>query len=293
MQIFDNLSKKIDFFVFNTLISIYKRMKIDKKRHLLKTVTWRVLATLITILIAWLISGDVTIALHIGAWEVLLKMLAYYFHERLWFKYIRFNKKIKRQKNIFQQYIKVDRKEKEKLYDQKPKVLWFTGLSGSGKSAIANATEQLLHSKGYKTYILDGDNVRWGLNADLTFSKKDREENIRRVSEVAKLFADSGTIVITAFISPYESTRKMAKDIIGEDDYVEVYVDTTLDTCIRRDIKGLYKKAMNGEIKDFTGVNDPYDIPIHPDIVVDGNIDGEENIIECANIIFENIKDKI
>ena len=269
------------------------KIKVDKKRHILKTITWRILATVTTILLAWLIAGDVSIALHIGAWEVIIKMLIYYLHERFWFKYIRFTKKIKRQKNIFVQAIKVDRKQKEKMYDQKPKVIWMTGLSGSGKSAIANATEQLLHSKGYKTYILDGDNVRWGLNADLSFSKKDREENIRRVSEVAKLFADSGTIVITAFISPYESTRKMAKDIIGEDDYVEVYVDSTLETCIRRDTKGLYKKAMKGEIKDFTGVNDPYDTPVHPDIVVDGNIDGEENVNDCANIIFENIKNKI
>jgi len=268
-------------------------MRVDKKRHIFKTITWRILATVITILLAWLISGDVTIAFHIGAWEVFIKMLAYYFHERFWFKYIRFKKKTKKPTNIFQQSFKVDRKEREKEYHQSSKVIWLTGLSGSGKSAIANATEQLLHAKGYKTYILDGDNVRWGLNADLTFSKKDREENIRRVAEVAKLFADSGTIVITAFISPYESTRKMAKDVIGSEDYIEVYVDTSLESCMRRDVKGLYKKAIAGEIKDFTGVNDPYDIPINPDIVVDGNKDGDDNVDFCANTIFENIKDKI
>jgi adenylylsulfate kinase len=268
-------------------------MKPDKKRHILKTITWRFLATLITFLLAWIIGGDITVAMHIGAWEVFIKMLAYYYHERFWFKYIRFRKKIKKPKNVFHQNFKVDRKEKEKSYHQESKVLWFTGLSGSGKSAIANATEQLLHAKGYKTYILDGDNVRWGLNSDLTFSKKDREENIRRVAEVAKLFADSGTIVITSFISPYHSTREMAKEIIGKDDYIEVFVDTSIKTCERRDIKGLYKKAREGKIKDFTGVNDPYDKPINPDVVVDGNEDGDDNIVKCANEIFENIKDKI
>jgi len=268
-------------------------MKIDKKRHLLKTITWRVLATLITILLAWIIVGDISVALNIGLIEVFVKMLAYYYHERFWFKYIRFRKKIKRPNDIFQQSFRVDRKEKEKLYHQHSKVIWLSGLSGSGKSAIANATEQLLHAKGYKTYILDGDNVRWGLNSDLDFSKKSREENIRRVSEVAKLFADSGTIVITSFISPYESNRQMAKDIIGYDDYIEVYIDTTIETCIRRDVKGLYKKAKEGKLKNFTGVNDPYEVPINPDIIVDGNEDGDENIIKCANIIFENIKDKI
>ena len=262
-------------------------MKVDKKRHIFKTVTWRILATMITIILAWLISGDVSIALQIGLWEVFIKMLVYYYHERIWFKYFRFKKKIKRQENIFQQSIKIDRKEKEKLYEQKPKVIWMTGLSGSGKSAIANTTEQLLHSKGYKTYILDGDNVRWGLNADLTFSKKDREENIRRVSEVAKLFADSGIIVITAFISPYDSTRKMAKDIIGEDDYVEVYVDTTLDTCIRRDTKGLYKKARSGLIKNFTGISDPFESPVNPEIIISTD---KLTIAESVNMIIDYLK---
>lgn len=268
-------------------------MNLDKKRHLLKTVTWRITATLITILLAFIISGDVYIALHIGGWEVLIKLIAYYYHERIWFRFIRFNRKIKRQKNIHQESFSVKREEKESSYKQKAKVIWLTGLSGSGKSAIANMTEQLLHEEGYKTYILDGDNVRWGLNGDLTFSKKDREENIRRVAEVSKLFTDSGIIVITSFISPYESTRKMAQDIIGEDDYIEVFVDTDLETCERRDKKGLYQLAREGKIKDFTGVNDPYNVPINPDIIVDGNIDGDKNIIKCAEHIIENIKNKI
>lgn len=268
-------------------------MKNDKKRHILKTITYRILTSAITILLALIFTGNINIALYIGGWEVIIKMIFYYLHERFWYKYIRFTRKNKKPKNIFHQTFKVDRKEKEKLYHQKSKVLWITGLSGSGKSVIANATEQILHDKGYKTYILDGDNIRNGLNSDLSFSKKDRNENIRRIAEVAKLFADSGTIVITSFISPYESTRKMACDIIGKDDFIEIYVDTSIETCIRRDIKGLYKKAIDGKIKNFTGIDDPYDIPKNYDIIVDGNEDGNDNIIKCANIIFENIKDKI
>jgi adenylyl-sulfate kinase len=220
-------------------------------------------------------------------------MILYYLHERYWYNNIRFIKKNKSPKNIFKQKTTIDRKYKESLYKQKSKVLWLSGLSGSGKSAIADATEKLLHEKGYKTYILDGDNVRWGLNSDLSFTQKDRDENIRRVAEVAKLFADSGIIVIISFITPYDRSRKMAKNIIGHDDYIEVYVNTELETCIRRDVKGLYKKAMNGEIKGFTGIDDPYEPPKSPDIELDGNIDGYDNVVKCATEIYEKIKDKI
>lgn len=265
----------------------------DKKRHILKTITWRILATLITFLLALLFSKDLTIALNIGLYEVIVKMLVYYYHERFWYKKIRFIKKIKKPSNIYQQTFNINRIEKEKFYHQNSKVLWLSGLSGSGKSAIANALEQILHSKGYKTYILDGDNIRWGLNSDLTFSKNDRNENIRRVAEVAKLFVDSGTIVITSFISPYDSNRQQAKDIIGDNDYIEIYVDTDIETCERRDVKGLYKKAKEGKIKDFTGINDIYDIPKNPHIIVDGNKDGQGNILYCAEQIYTYIKEII
>jgi adenylyl-sulfate kinase len=191
--------------------------------------------------------------------------------------------------NLFKQNFKNTRENREKILDQKGKVLFFTGLSGSGKSAIANAVQQLLYNDGFKTYILDGDNIRMGLNSNLSFEKKDREENIRRISEVSKLFADSGLIVLTSFISPYKETREKSREIIG-DDYIEIYVDTNLETCIRRDIKGLYQKAIDGEIKDFTGINDNYDIPENPDIIVDGNKDGEENILDCAFQIYNKIK---
>lgn len=167
--------------------------------------------------------------------------------------------------NLTKHSFTVSREQRQKNTGHPGKVIWFTGLSGSGKSTIANAVDEVLNGRGLKTYILDGDNIRMGLNKDLGFSPEDRKENIRRISNVAKLFADSGTIVLTAFISPYEEDRQMAKEIIG-DDYVEVFVDTTLDECEKRDPKGLYKKARAGEIKGFTGIDAPYEKPTKPNV---------------------------
>lgn len=263
----------------------------NNKRHILKTLSWRMIATTTTIIISYLLTNNIVIGLGIGAVEFFVKMVLYYAHERFWFMKIRFKKLMKN--NIFKQEIKIKRSDKETLYNQTPKVLWFSGLSGSGKSAIANEVEKILYDMGKKTYILDGDNIRIGLNNDLTFSRKDRLENIRRIAEVSKLFVDSGIIAITSFISPYENTRNMAKLIIGSDDYIEIYVNTTLEKCIERDVKGLYKKAQNGEIKGMTGVDDPYDIPTNPNIIVDGNIDGEENIKKCANEIVKKITNRL
>lgn len=172
------------------------------------------------------------------------------------------------EKNLFWHDNTVTREAKEKLFKQKGKVFWFTGLSSSGKSTIANATEHKLHELGYKTMVLDGDNIRMGLCKDLGFSPQDRSENIRRISEVAKLFAESGTIVLTAFISPYREDREMARSIIGPD-FIEIFVDTPLDVCEARDPKGLYKKARAGEIKGFTGIDSPYEAPLRPDMIID------------------------
>lgn len=185
--------------------------------------------------------------------------------------------------NLTKHSFTVSREQRQTNTGHPGKVIWFTGLSGSGKSTIANAVDEVLNGRGLKTYILDGDNIRMGLNKDLGFSPEDRKENIRRISNVAKLFADSGTIVLTAFISPYEEDRQMAKEIIG-DDYVEVFVDTPLDECEKRDPKGLYKKARAGEIKGFTGIDAPYEKPTKPNIRLN-NLSIEDAIEYIVNYL--------
>ena len=183
---------------------------------------------------------------------------------------------------------KIQRKDREKIKNQKACVIWLTGLSGSGKSTIANELEYRLNKMKHHTYLLDGDNIRSGLNSDLGFSEKDREENIRRISEVAKLFLEAGIITITAFISPFKKDREKARDIIGED-FIEVFVDTPIKECIKRDPKGLYKKALNGEIKEFTGINSPYEEPTNPDIHIDTT---NNDIVSSVDLIIKYLNDK-
>jgi len=179
---------------------------------------------------------------------------------------------------------RVARELKEKRNNHKSRVIWFTGLSGSGKSTVANATEKHLHDMGLQTYILDGDNIRMGLNKDLGFSPDDRTENIRRITEVAKLFADSGSIVLTAFISPYREDRDKAREIISNNDFIEVFVSADISVCESRDPKGLYKKARSGEIKGFTGIDAPYEEPINPELIIETD---KNNIEECAKIVID------
>lgn len=169
-------------------------------------------------------------------------------------------------KNIVWHNQNITKKDREKLLNQKPILLWFTGLSGSGKSTIANTLEKRLYQLKYKTVLLDGDNIRHGLNNNLGFSDDDRVENIRRVAEVSKLFIDAGIIVITAFISPFIKDREIAKNLLKKNEFIEIFIDTPIDVCKKRDPKGLYKKAIQGEIKDFTGVSSPYETPLKPNI---------------------------
>ena len=173
---------------------------------------------------------------------------------------------LRRASNIHMQALEIDKSARAELKGQKPVMLWFTGLSGSGKSTIANALEQKLHAMGRHTYILDGDNVRHGLNKDLGFTDADRVENIRRVSEVGKLMVDAGMITLVSFISPFRSERRMARQMMEEGEFVEVHVDTPLEVAEERDVKGLYKKARKGEIKNFTGIDSPYEAPVDPEI---------------------------
>lgn len=174
---------------------------------------------------------------------------------------------LRRAQNVHRQTLSITREDRERLNGHKGKVIWFTGLSGSGKSTLANALEKELHAQGKRTYILDGDNVRQGLNKDLGFTDADRVENIRRVAEVAKLMMDAGLIVMTAFISPFRAEREMARELIGVENFIEVFVDTPLEICERRDPKGLYKKARMGQLPNMTGISSAYESPDHPSIV--------------------------
>ena len=168
-------------------------------------------------------------------------------------------------------------------------MIFFTGLSGSGKSTIANALEQLLFEKGFNTYVLDGDNIRRGINKNLSFSPEDRSENIRRIAEIGKLFVDAGILVLAAFVAPYSKDRTYIKETVGKENYVEVFVNTSLDVCEERDVKGLYKKARLGEIKNLTGISAPYEAPENPDVIVN-----EKNTVEeAASLIFAAIKEKL
>lgn len=187
------------------------------------------------------------------------------------------------QENIYPSRFKIEQKDRLKVMNQRPVLIWFTGLSGSGKSTLANGTEVALHQLGFKTYLLDGDNVRCGLNSDLEFSHEDRVENIRRIAEVSKLMMDAGLIVIAAFITPFVRDRKMIQAMIGAEHYVEVYVDCPLEVCEKRDVKGLYEKARKGLIANFTGINSPYEEPLDPFIKIKSN--EEETAASVARII--------
>ncbi len=172
-------------------------------------------------------------------------------------------------KDIVWHDVSVNRLQRAQLMNQKPYVLWFTGLSGSGKSTLANCVDQSLNQQGYKTYLLDGDNIRHGLCSDLGFSDRDRIENIRRLGELCKLFTDAGIIVLASFISPFERDRKKLRQMVGAGEFIEVFVNTPLDICEKRDPKGLYKKARSGRIKGFTGIDSAYEEPFNADIEIE------------------------
>ncbi|MBB5322528.1 adenylyl-sulfate kinase [Marinobacter oulmenensis] len=179
---------------------------------------------------------------------------------------------------------KVTRAERARNKNQNPCLLWFTGLSGSGKSTIANALDVALHERGYHTFLLDGDNVRHGLCKDLGFSDSDRVENIRRIGEVSKLFADAGLIVLSAFISPFISDRRLVRKLFPAGEFIEVFMDTPLATCEDRDPKGLYRKARSGEIRHFTGIDSPYEAPPHPEVRLDTSV---LSVDECVDRLID------
>ena len=182
----------------------------------------------------------------------------------------------------------ITREHREGMNDHKAAVLWFTGLSGSGKSTLAHEVEGRLHTAGCRTIVLDGDNIRFGLNKNLGFSPEDRKENIRRIGEVSNLFVEAGTIALTAFISPYKEDRDIARELVPEGRFFEIHVDCVLEKCEERDPKGLYKKARAGEIKGFTGIDAPYEAPENAEITVDT---GEQTLVESGDIVINALKE--
>lgn len=189
--------------------------------------------------------------------------------------------------NLKSQSYQVNRSDYEIRNKHRGLALWFTGLSGSGKSTLANVLHKKLFDEGMSSVVLDGDNTRLGINNDLTFSNKDRIENIRRVAEITKLFVQTGHVVITAFISPFKVNRMAAKEIISDNDFIEVFIDSSIEKCEERDVKGLYRKARSGEIKDFTGISSPYETPEKPDIHIQTN---DFSISESTELLFKKLK---
>ena len=191
--------------------------------------------------------------------------------------------------NIIYHHATVTRERRNKLNKHKSVVLWFTGLSGSGKSTMSHALEERLFNKGCRTFVLDGDNVRHGLNSNLGFSDKDRKENIRRIGEVSKLMMEAGFIIMTAFISPFREDRIAVRNLIPNGDFIEIYCKASLETCESRDVKGLYKRARAGEIENYTGINSPYEVPENADLIIDTE---QETIEDSVSIIISFLKKK-
>jgi len=183
----------------------------------------------------------------------------------------------------------VTRERREKLNGHKSAVIWFTGLSGSGKSTLAHSVEEELHKSSFRTFVLDGDNVRHGLSSNLTFNDNDRKENIRRIGEAAKLMMEAGVIAMTAFISPFKKDRNLVRQLLSQGDFIEIYCNASLETCESRDVKGLYKRARSGEIKNYTGINSPYEAPDNPELIIDTE---SESLEESVTKVIDFLKSR-
>ncbi|MDB5118135.1 MAG: adenylyl-sulfate kinase [Mucilaginibacter sp.] len=261
------------------------------KKQLLKTTSWFILMLTFILFYCMLAGNGVIFSIvFLG-----LLILSYFLHERLWsavkpgyLSKFELAKKIKKdiQPNLFKQTAKITRPQPGELNNHQSFTLWFTGLSSSGKSTLAAELEARLFAGGYRTYILDGDNTRLGVNSDLSFSREDRAENIRRVAEICKLLNEAGLIVIASFISPFEDDRLLAANIIEKKSFIEVYIDSSLEVCKNRDTKGLYKLAMLGKIKDFTGIDSPYEPPLTPDIHLTTDSSSPD---ECVNLVIDHL----
>lgn len=276
-------------------LSKFFRKDVFLKRNIIKTVSWSITGfTSIVVLYALMNAaffGGVVKYLIV----ILITSVFYYCHERLWQQnnWAALSKRrqvqmvqMKIKPNLFRQMGKITRQDREKLNHNKSFTLWLTGLSGAGKSTLATEIEEWIHQQNGRVYIIDGDNTRLSINSDLTFSDDDRTENIRRVAEICRLFNDAGIIVIASFISPFIANRSLAREIIGEESFVETYLEASVSVCQKRDKKGLYDKALAGEIKNFTGVNSPYEAPVSPDLHLNTAV---MSIEDCVAILKKYI----
>ena len=192
--------------------------------------------------------------------------------------------------NTVKHNYKTTKRQREALHGHKSYLIWFTGLSGSGKSTLANFVEIALHKNGISTYVLDGDNIRQGINKDLSFAPEDRSENIRRIAEISNLMLEAGILTLAAFVSPYIKDRECVKEIVGADNFIEIYVNTSIEECERRDVKGLYEKARKGEIKNMTGISSPYELPVNPDLEV---FTDDQSIEDSVQSILKFLNQKL
>lgn len=266
---------------------------------ILKAISWRIIGSLDTVLISYFITQNTVVALSIGGVEVVTKSFLFYVHDRIWLRLITKidNKKkitsdsFSKTTNVFAlEKWEIDRKQKEKKLNQRGKTIWMTGLSGSGKTTLTNQLEKKLFLENYTCVVLDGDVLREGMNKGLGFSEQERYENIRRTAEIAKINTQNGIISIVALISPLQKMRNLAKEIIGKEDFIEVYISTSIEECENRDVKGLYAKARQGKIENLTGIQSIYEPPIIPDIVINTESITIEN---CTQTIYGHIKEKI
>lgn len=260
-------------------LSQLKKIKDKVSLALIKTISYRFFASSLTFIIVYIQTGHIEIGLTLSLLELIFKPFLYFFHEIVWLNIQNIVKSRNKNKvgstNLTEELLPVSKLEKEASFKQKGISIWFTGLSGSGKSTLAKLLEKKLFELGYKTVLLDGDNTRLNLNRDLGFSLEDRQENIRRIAEVSKLLNDAGIITIPCFISPTNEIRDLAKSIIGESNFYLVHTNSSVATCIARDPKGLYKKAIENKIPDFTGISSPFERPsnVFLDISTEDNID--------------------
>lgn len=260
---------------------------------LVKTLSYRLFASSFTFILVYLSTGYFEIGLTLSLLELIFKPFLYFFHEIIWLN-LENQRKMKMksfvQPNLIEEVLPIIKYEKEQLLKQKGICVWFTGLSGSGKSTLAKLLEKKLFELGYKTVLLDGDNTRLNLNKDLGFSLEDRSENIRRIAEVSKLFNDAGIITISCFISPTNQIRELARSIVGIDNFYLIYTNSSIQTCIERDTKGLYKKAIENKVPDFTGISSPFELPIHDYKEISTQIPIEESFQNLYNYIKPLIK---